>query len=184
MVDAPAGWNRDPYGRHELRYFDGTSWTENVSDAGVQGVDDPSGVPAPPTSQVPVVQQPLAPTKKRLVWPWVLVSVFVVFGLGIAGCVALVSTAANEVVDKINDSQRRHAISTAQFAAIELGTPRATVISTLGKAPVDSQAFTSEISDVKVNSSCIYYWELGETFGDWYQFCFDGTGALTSKNRY
>jgi F0F1-type ATP synthase assembly protein I len=36
-----AGWLPDPYGIHELRYFDGTSWREMVSDNGTQTVDAP-----------------------------------------------------------------------------------------------------------------------------------------------
>ncbi len=32
---APAGWHPDPQGRHELRYWDGSTWTDHVSDAGV-----------------------------------------------------------------------------------------------------------------------------------------------------
>ena len=38
---APAGWHPDPSGRHEQRYFDGTTWTEHVSNAGVTGTDRP-----------------------------------------------------------------------------------------------------------------------------------------------
>lgn len=30
------GWHPDPKGEHELRYHDGTDWTADVSDAGVQ----------------------------------------------------------------------------------------------------------------------------------------------------
>ena len=36
---APAAWLADPCGRHELRYWDGTRWTDHVSDRGVQGTD-------------------------------------------------------------------------------------------------------------------------------------------------
>ncbi|MFG6476907.1 DUF4041 domain-containing protein [Microbacterium sp. P06] len=36
---APSGWFADPTGRRELRYWDGTTWTEHVVDAGVQTVD-------------------------------------------------------------------------------------------------------------------------------------------------
>jgi len=36
---SPAAWAADPTGRHEHRYWDGESWTENVSNGGVQGVD-------------------------------------------------------------------------------------------------------------------------------------------------
>ncbi len=35
----PAGWKADPTGRHQFRYWDGTHWTENVADAGVQARD-------------------------------------------------------------------------------------------------------------------------------------------------
>lgn len=34
-----AEWRSDPTGRHELRYFDGASWTEHVADQGKQSVD-------------------------------------------------------------------------------------------------------------------------------------------------
>lgn len=34
-----ASWQPDPRGRHEYRYWDGTRWTEHVSDAGAQGTD-------------------------------------------------------------------------------------------------------------------------------------------------
>jgi hypothetical protein len=29
----PAGWHRDPFGRHELRWWDGTAWSAHVRDA-------------------------------------------------------------------------------------------------------------------------------------------------------
>lgn len=38
---APAGWHADPSGRHQQRYFDGSQWTEHVSNAGVAGIDQP-----------------------------------------------------------------------------------------------------------------------------------------------
>ena len=38
-VAVPPVWQSDPSGRHELRYWDGTRWTEHVSDAGVVAVD-------------------------------------------------------------------------------------------------------------------------------------------------
>ncbi len=39
MSDNPASWHPDPMGRHQLRYWDGTAWTEHVSNNGVQGSD-------------------------------------------------------------------------------------------------------------------------------------------------
>ena len=45
-MSAP-GWYPDPGGSHELRYFDGGSWTSHVSDHGVAGVDPlPAAPPA------------------------------------------------------------------------------------------------------------------------------------------
>jgi hypothetical protein len=35
----PATWGPDPSGRHELRFWDGKSWTEHVSDRGQQSKD-------------------------------------------------------------------------------------------------------------------------------------------------
>lgn len=34
-----AAWLPDPTGRHQLRYFDGSGWTEHVANAGVTSVD-------------------------------------------------------------------------------------------------------------------------------------------------
>lgn len=39
----PANWYPDPLGRHELRYWDGSQWTEHVSSHGRQAVDPPVG---------------------------------------------------------------------------------------------------------------------------------------------
>jgi len=42
-------WYPDPYGRHEMRYFDGTRWTEHVASHGRQAVDPPGGASRVPT---------------------------------------------------------------------------------------------------------------------------------------
>lgn len=36
---APADWHTDPTGRHQYRYWDGTTWTDHVSDNGQVSVD-------------------------------------------------------------------------------------------------------------------------------------------------
>jgi hypothetical protein len=48
------GWKADPSGRHELRYHDGTTWTEHVADGGVTAQDpyDPADVATPPSSDL------------------------------------------------------------------------------------------------------------------------------------
>lgn len=54
-----AGWKNDPFGRHELRYWDGAAWTQHVSDAGVTGTDEP--VPNDPAAPPPPPPAPAAP---------------------------------------------------------------------------------------------------------------------------
>ena len=49
MSTNPANWHPDPTGRHELRYWDGSAWTEHVSDHGITGTD-PVDAAAPRTS--------------------------------------------------------------------------------------------------------------------------------------
>jgi hypothetical protein len=40
-ANAPAAWYADPAGRFELRYWDGSEWTEHVARGGQQFVDPP-----------------------------------------------------------------------------------------------------------------------------------------------
>ncbi len=181
---ADAGWNQDPYGRHELRYFDGAAWTENVSDAGTQAIDPPGGAPAPPRpATAPTYRQQQVGPKKRARWPWIVGGVLLVFVIGIAGCVALVGTAVDHAAKEIGREQEKHAISQSEFDAMALGTPRATLLATLGKQPEDTSSFSSQAGDVTIQSDCIYYWETGRTFGSWYQFCFDSSGNLRTKSQ-
>jgi uncharacterized protein YxjI len=55
----PANWYPDPAGRHELRYYDGSQWTDHVSSGGRQGVDPlaPAAAPVSATSTDKVQQQ-------------------------------------------------------------------------------------------------------------------------------
>lgn len=71
MNPSEAGWQADPTGRHEHRYWDGAQWTDNVADAGVAATDPfdaivpPSAAsPAEPSTNpydTPVTAQPDAP---------------------------------------------------------------------------------------------------------------------------
>jgi rRNA maturation endonuclease Nob1 len=120
--------------------------------------------------------------KKRKKWPWVILAFLVVFG----GCTAIVLASVNNAVNELNKEQASHAITPAQFDSIKIGTPRAQVISTVGKQPEDTQEFTSKgvLSNEQIKSSCIYYNKSGGKFGDIYQFCFDNHNNLESKNSY
>lgn len=197
MAEGLAGWNPDPYGRHEQRYFDGAQWTEHVSDAGVQGTDDPQA--APPSTVVPqrapdvatsaayrpVQQQtPAIVEHHRSRWPWVLLGIFGFMVIGFAGCAVISAVVLTKAADEISEQQERHAISQSQFESVAVGTSRASVLATLGKDPTTTSSFQSEVAgDVDIKSDCIYYWESGETFGNWYQLCFDAAGNLASKTQ-
>jgi hypothetical protein len=52
-IAIPAGWNPDPYGLHALRYWDGTQWTEHVSDHGDTSVDPLPEAETPPQAETP-----------------------------------------------------------------------------------------------------------------------------------
>ena len=43
----PPGWFADPMGRHAYRYWDGSQWSDQVSDAGQVSTDPPTGTPVP-----------------------------------------------------------------------------------------------------------------------------------------
>lgn len=43
VENPPFGWYADPSGRHEKRYWDGTRWTEHVSDGEARSTDPVSG---------------------------------------------------------------------------------------------------------------------------------------------
>lgn len=45
MSEHPANWYPDPTQRHEHRYFDGTNWTDHVSDRGVTSTDPLQAAP-------------------------------------------------------------------------------------------------------------------------------------------
>lgn len=63
-----AGWQPDPYGRHELRYFDGSNWRAEVTDDGVVSAD-PMNVPPPPGSS-PSGPPSAAKSQRRSVLRW------------------------------------------------------------------------------------------------------------------
>lgn len=51
-----AGWHADPTQRHQLRYWNGTQWTEHVSDNSVTAVDPMTSAAAPPVPAAPPKQ--------------------------------------------------------------------------------------------------------------------------------
>lgn len=185
------GWYDDPRGRHDHRYWDGERWTDQVANDGVTSVDDVNRVSAgsaavgTATRAQRQAAQRTATRSPRKKWPWVLGGILTVFVLGIGGCAVLVGTAVNNAANELNAEQKAHAITPAQFNAVQLGATRTAVISELGKPPEDSQEFVTKgvVSQSAISSACIYYNKSGGNFGDRYQFCFTND-ALDAKNAY
>lgn len=63
--DPAAGWFVDPLGRHPMRYWDGTRWTEHVSAGG-----DVTSDPLPPDAPVPPPTLPAVLTEALLVYEY------------------------------------------------------------------------------------------------------------------
>ncbi len=57
MSTTPANWYPDPTGRNQLRYWDGSTWTEHVSTNGMQGTDSPHAAPVVPAGPM-ATQEP------------------------------------------------------------------------------------------------------------------------------
>lgn len=57
MTESSAGWNPDPFGRHELRYWDGSHWTDHVATGGQRAVDPASASPPDLTDLRPTTPQ-------------------------------------------------------------------------------------------------------------------------------
>jgi hypothetical protein len=53
-----AQWSADPYNRHEYRYWDGETWTNQVADGGVSSVDSPTPNPKPAELASPIAAVP------------------------------------------------------------------------------------------------------------------------------
>lgn len=75
------GWYPDPSGAPGQRYFDGANWTDQRAAA----------------QQTQPQYVYVAPPKKKPIWPWVLLAIFVVIFLAFGACVAFVGGVANEI---------------------------------------------------------------------------------------
>ncbi len=64
----PPGWYPDPFGRFQVRYWDGEAWTANVSTNGATAVDQPVGVPVPRAIPAPWFADPNVVTSDDKTW--------------------------------------------------------------------------------------------------------------------
>lgn len=64
----PAGWYPDPFGRYQVRYWDGEAWTANASTNGISAVDAPVGVPVPVAATAMMPANPYEITSEDKTW--------------------------------------------------------------------------------------------------------------------
>lgn len=135
MADQPAGWQPDPTGRHELRYWDGSKWTDDVSSRGLQGKDDLSTAPpaVAPTATLPTVTSEKTRSKLPLVIggigaALVLLTVGAALGGGGSKPTTAVAAQASSSQDTTSTSAAPEEIAPAPTAALPVETTRKPVI--------------------------------------------------------
>jgi hypothetical protein len=109
MSDNESGWYVDPSGRHRLRYWTGTQWTDQVNDGNVNFADPIEQElalvpPAPGTKPVSAVQQTqqqpsnitVSTTQPKTSWVAILVGGLVVVVLVIALLIVLDDDDSND----------------------------------------------------------------------------------------
>jgi hypothetical protein len=73
-------WRRDPYGRYEQRFWNGTAWTDHVSTGGRQSTDPPGDRARAPGAVAAVAGQPEGPFSTGAYVGLIIASIFC-FGL-------------------------------------------------------------------------------------------------------
>ncbi len=152
------GWERDPSGRADYRYWDGSRWTDRVSRMGREETD-----------RVHFKSRSEGPRS----WSRSKITVFAVLAvIGVA--VAVAADAEREPVQDpvepitiptvghvLDDST----ISRGEYEAIPIGTGRANVIATLGDP--------AWIDTYYVSDGCYFYSSVNDP-ATYFWFCFNG----------
>ena len=129
---------------------------------------------------------------------WVLAAIVVLVVVGVGAWLALRGgggsgkTGSTAVVPNptlsaaaLNADQLAHAISTAQFNSVALGTSEGLVVKMLGKAPQDPEDYVSNgvLKQTDLKTACLYYNKSGASFGSGFRFCFANL-ALANKTAF
>lgn len=69
MSDNTPGWQSDPTGKHDHRYWDGSQWTDNVSDAGVASTDAYEPAAVADAGDPTVADTPVVAADATAAWP-------------------------------------------------------------------------------------------------------------------
>lgn len=188
------GWYPDPDDRRSRRYWDGHTWT----DQGAATPDQPTGSSSRPTGR----QSRADIQRSRRQGPprrWVLAAIVVLVVVGAGAWLALrgggggsAKTGSTAVVPNptlspaaLNADQVAHAITTAQYNSVALGTSEGAVVKMLGKPPQDPEDYVSNgvLKQTDLKTACLYYNKSGASFGSGFRFCFTNL-ALANKTAF
>ena len=180
------GWYQDPTDRSRRRYWDGSDWTDQVAPTRLQ----PTGSSTPATGE-PKTRADIQRSRRRSPGRlWALGGIFLVVVVGIGAWAVLrgggkATTGSTAIVPNptlsakaLNNEQQAHAISTAQFNSVALGTSEVAVVKMLGKPPQDPEDYVSNgvLKQTDLKTSCLYYNKGGASFGSGFRFCFANQG--------
>lgn len=157
-----------------------------------------AGVPAASRSAVAVAFPPTAnrraassylkpapkmaaePEPRRVRWPWVVGAIVVLVGLAAATGIGVISGAPEEPRTAPASPQRApHTITDVAYNFVTVGTPRARVLTGLGKRPADRAEYRRVFPIATTDNACAYYYGRAPRIS--YSFCFNEKDTLISK---
>jgi hypothetical protein len=133
---SPPNWHPDPSGRHQLRYWDGSNWTDHVSDGGVTVTDPltaPDGAqagwagqsqygPIPGTPWMAASPQPVAHSLKGLSTALTVLlalsaAASLAFSIALFARVSLLDDPFSMTLEEANDADNAVAATSVVFVA-------------------------------------------------------------------
>lgn len=165
----PAGWKRDPTGRHYGRWWDGERWTENVISAEkVQGIDPmqprpPTSAPPPPPPR-PAAPEPssAAPAKGRRVPLWVKIAVPVVVVVAIAASGGDDPSTDVQVSGPASTSEPGPAISALPATSAAPASPSVALRAAVSKALGKGRSGVERLPNVSAGEPTVIEWAIAE----------------------
>ncbi|HEY7439951.1 MAG TPA: DUF2510 domain-containing protein [Acidimicrobiia bacterium] len=142
---APAGWYPDPATRYSERFWDGSTWTDQVFDHHFSG-QDPEGAPtaAPPRPRERELPEVKAPRRPMPVQRWFLPACIAVVCIGILGAAGYVGLRhfRHHAVAPVAGTGRRARVRRAEESVIPstLPTTTTTTLPITGTSAADASS--------------------------------------------
>lgn len=149
-----AGWYNDPTGRSQMRYFDGSSWTDNVAANGQLTLEPVTPTPATAGAAVrsgrvafadpPSTTRPTPPARRR----WSRRRIGILAGAGIAGIAAIASAHTSTTLAPVPTTGPALTVAVTTIApATTNATAEATSVTSATSTPPSTPSPTTAPSD-------------------------------------